>query len=142
MRALVNIQIYIRDQDEGSFTAQQILDYATVLNSLTIGLTNRNNDYVTTGAPTKDGAMDVLLMTAIEFAGDTTFLTNTKTSAALANLYKLVSYQWRTNPASLPLGPRALGAMLKYLGSSSKRIYAPSSGYITVPAGGYLLSGS
>lgn len=114
MRALVDVMIYIRDIPAANITVPQARDYATVLNSLTLGLTNRNYDFVSVGAPTKDGPMGVLISVNEEWAGDSAFLTNTYSASALSNLGKLVSYQYR-NSATLPLSPGPMGLFLEYI---------------------------
>ncbi len=90
-------------------------DRLTIMNSLTIGLKCRNGEIVTQGVMTKDKAIECLLLVQSLFAEDSAFLTETKTSAALDAVCRLVSDQARSG--RLPLGPRGWGEMLALLAS-------------------------
>ena len=75
-----------------------------IIECIRLGLINRNHDFLTRGAPTKEKALTALLAVKRVFAHDPQFLKDTETSEALYNLELIISsqYSWR----NLPVSPR------------------------------------
>lgn len=86
---------------------------ARVMSALSLGLLARNRDFAERGAPTKNTAMETLLIVNQGFANDPAFLEGTLSSAALDALAKLVSAQVRDG--NFPLGPKEWGQFLEYV---------------------------
>ncbi len=82
-----------------------------VVGALSLGLEARNQDFLARGAPTKDKAIEALLLVRREFADDDPLVRNTRSKEALDALGGLVSAQARRGQE--PLGPRAWGEFLE-----------------------------
>jgi hypothetical protein len=104
MRALAQLAAVLPENDPAA---------AEVRACLHLGLRARNAEFLTLGVPNKDKAMEALLLVHRLFAGDAKFLRETKSTAALDALGKLVSEQYRRG--SDPLGPREWPMFLAYV---------------------------
>jgi hypothetical protein len=86
---------------------------AEIMRALTLGLKTRNAEILDRGAANKEKAMEALLIVNRAFAGETAFLRESHSAAALDALGKLVSDQYRRGAA--PLGPREWGLFLEFV---------------------------
>ena len=86
---------------------------AEIMRALTLGLRTRNEEILGPGAPTKDKAMEALLIVNRRFAADPAFLRESRSAAALDAMGRLVAAQFRQGGA--PLGPREWGLFLDYV---------------------------
>jgi hypothetical protein len=83
------------------------------MRSLTLGLKSRNEEILGPGAPTKEKAIEALLIVNRLFSDDTAFLSESRSAAALLAMGRLVSAQFHRGGA--PLGPREWGLFLEYV---------------------------
>jgi hypothetical protein len=82
------------------------------MKSLRRGLEARNKDFLTSGAPNKDHAMQALLLVEAALPGEEG-LRESRSADALDALGRLVSEQARRGGS--PLGPRAWGQFLAHV---------------------------
>ncbi len=82
-------------------------DRPAIMKSLALGLSARNKDFVSAGAPNKDKAMEALLLVNQLSVSDREMLRDTQSAVALERLGVLVSEQYRRGVS--PLGPREWG---------------------------------
>lgn len=85
--------------------------------ALMLGLRARNKDFLSSGAPNKDSAMETLLMVNRAFANDKSFLDQSMSRDALDALARLVSAQARRG--NMPLGPHAWGMFMARIAEQS-----------------------
>lgn len=86
-------------------------DRATIVQSLRLGLKSRNAEILAQGVMNKDKAVETLLLVNQVFAGDTAFLDESRSAAALDALGRFVSAE--SLRGKLPLGPREWGLFLE-----------------------------
>ena len=86
-------------------------DRATLVQSLQLGLKSRNAEILAQGVMNKDKAVETLLLVNQVFAGDTAFLDESRSAAALDALGRFVSAE--ASRGKLPLGPREWGLFLE-----------------------------
>lgn len=78
--------------------------HSAIIDCIKIGLINRNEDFLTKGAPTKEKAFTALIAAKRVFKNDPQFLKDTHTLEALHNLELIISSQYLHG--SFPLSPR------------------------------------
>ena len=104
LRALADLAIALPKDDP---------ERADVVSSLRLGLQARNKDFLETGAPNKDKAMETLLIVNRNLSGEPGLLQDTRSGEALTALGKLVSEEARGGRA--PLDPRGWGEFLEFV---------------------------
>ena len=88
-------------------------DRPPLVQSLKMGLKTRNEEILAQGVMTKDKAMEALLLVNQVFATDKAFLEESRSTAALDALARLVSAE--SLRGKTPLGPREWGLFLAYV---------------------------
>jgi uncharacterized protein YyaL (SSP411 family) len=88
-------------------------DREKVVSSLRLGLRARNREIISHGAPTKDKAVEALLLVNRVFAADPEFLRESLSLEALDALGRLVSSEALRGRS--PLAPREWGAFLEWV---------------------------
>jgi hypothetical protein len=88
-------------------------DRPRIVAALRLGLRARNSEIVSQGAPTKDKAVEALLLVNRVFADDAEFLRDSLSLEALNALGRLVSSEALRGKS--PLGPREWGAFLEWV---------------------------